>query len=165
MLSESERVALVEAIHASPTQLVLAVTGGGQAVITDLLNVAGASATVLEIIVPYSADSLSDLVAGHGDADSAVSAETAISMAAACLARATQLAPNTSRVLGVACTAAIATTREKRGEHRAHIAIVGHSGTVATEAVELTKGQLNRVEEDRSIADSVLCQLAAVAAI
>ncbi len=48
----------IEKIHKSPWQIVLAVTGGGSAVISDLLNVPGASKTVLEAIVPYSNESL-----------------------------------------------------------------------------------------------------------
>ena len=49
---------LVAQIHAAPGQMVLAVTGGGSAAISDLLAVPGGSKTLLEAIVPYSAESL-----------------------------------------------------------------------------------------------------------
>lgn len=155
-------MALVESIHASPTQLVIAVTGGGHAVITDLLAVAGASATMLEAIVPYSAASLDQLVSGEASASGAVSAATATAMARSCLERAQHLAPDAKQLLGVACTATIATNRQKRGEHRGHIAIVDSTNAVnVAEIVPLTKGQLSRIEEDQTIADEILHHLAA----
>ncbi|MFZ1932489.1 MAG: hypothetical protein WAU84_01980, partial [Thermoguttaceae bacterium] len=45
---------LVEQIHDSPTRIVLAVAGGGSRAIADLLEVPGASRTLLEAVVPYS---------------------------------------------------------------------------------------------------------------
>jgi hypothetical protein len=45
---------LVEQIHDSPTRIVLAATGGGSRAIADLLEVPGASRTLLEAVVPYS---------------------------------------------------------------------------------------------------------------
>ena len=49
---------LVEQIHDSPTRIVLAATGGGSRAIADLLEVPGASRTLLEAVVPYSASAL-----------------------------------------------------------------------------------------------------------
>ena len=46
---------LVEQIHDSPMRIVLAATGGGSRAIADLLEVPGASRTLLEAAVPYSA--------------------------------------------------------------------------------------------------------------
>ena len=161
MFTPDERIALVESIHQSPAQLVLAVTGGGHAIITDLLGVAGASATVLEAIVPYSAQSLHELV-GPGHANhSAVSPEMAGAMAVASARRAGVLGPEGSHFLGVACTATIATNRAKRGEHRAHIAIAKTGGAMLVEeSVTLERGAFTRVEEDRLVADHLLQQLA-----
>ena len=53
---------LVEQIHATPTKLVMYVTGGGMHAPTWLLSVAGASRTVLGVRIPYSHESLADLV-------------------------------------------------------------------------------------------------------
>ena len=47
-------VAVVAAIHASPTRAVLACAGGAAQVLTWLLASPGASNTVLEASVPYS---------------------------------------------------------------------------------------------------------------
>ena len=52
LFTDTQRRALVRALHLTPAQLVLAITGGGFGVLTDLLLVPGASGTVLEITVP-----------------------------------------------------------------------------------------------------------------
>jgi len=49
---------LVQQIHDSPTRIVLAATGGGSRAIADLLEVPGASRTLLEAVVPYSAPAM-----------------------------------------------------------------------------------------------------------
>jgi len=164
----TDRTALVARIHATPTLLVLAVTGGGVAALTDLLGVPGASRTVLEVLVPYAETSLRELT-GPGPADAgagAVSQVTAEAMAASCLARARHLAPEAPDdvVIGVACTAALVTDRLRRGAHRAHLAVArpDRSGGIAVthQLVELDKGRLDRVGEDRAVADAVLALIA-----
>lgn len=159
--SDATRRALVEAMHATEWRVVLAVAGGGNAAITDLLDVPGASRTVLEIRVPYARSSLDELVAGQtiDPKVSAVSAPMAEAMAQACLARAAGLAGDDSpeRVLGVACTAALATDRQRRGDDRAHIAVAGPAG-VTHEYLELSAA--GRTEQDRTVADAVLATIA-----
>ncbi len=170
------RRALVAAIHETDTRLVLAVAGGGNAAITDLLDVPGASRTVLEIVVPYAEPSLAALLADAPDPDpagpdvlgpdpaGAVSRATAEAMAAACLHRARRLADRpadaaASTVIGVACTAALVSDRPKRGEHRAHVAVADGDG-VTHRRVGLTKGALDRIGEDRVVADALLVAIA-----
>ena len=58
---------LVTAIHAAGRPLVLIVTGGGSLAISDLLTVPGASRTVLEALVPYSGESLTELLGKRPD--------------------------------------------------------------------------------------------------
>ena len=66
--------------------MVVAITGGGGRAITDLLTVPGASATVLEAVVPYSLPALEDWLGGK--VDHACSERTARAMAmAACVAK------------------------------------------------------------------------------
>lgn len=141
--------------------MVLAVTGGGVAAITDLLRVPGASRTVLEVLVPYAETSL---VALLGEPPSQATSEaTARSMALACRRRAQALASDRQPVAGVACTAALVTDRPKRGDHRAHIAVAasGEERDLTTWFVGLDKGDLDRVGEDRAVADVVLRAIAA----
>lgn len=163
-MDRQDRLGLVEAIHGSATMLVLAVAGGGNAIVTDLLNVPGASATILEIRVPYVAAALDELVAGHrpvgsGDDSGSCSEPTAKAMAAACLARARSLAGPEVTVAGVACTAALVTDRPKRGPHRAHLAVATATG-IEHRLFRLEPGALDRAGEDRVVADELLRLLA-----
>ncbi len=160
----NDRRRTVEAIHNTETKLVLAVAGGGNAVITDLLDVPGASRTILEVRVPYAEAALTDLLASQPRTDGsagagAVSQTTAEAMAAACLARARELAPH-DHVIGVACTAALVSDRAKRGDHRAHVAVALGDGAAGLDVrhhrIGLDKGTLDRAGEDRVVADAVL---------
>lgn len=54
--------ATVEAIHSSPTQAVLYVSGGASQALGHLMSVPGASNTVLESVVPYSRMSMIQLL-------------------------------------------------------------------------------------------------------
>ncbi len=160
-LSQPRRDELVQRLHDSPVMLVAAITGGGNAFITDLLNVAGASRTVLEVIVPYSDTALNELLAADhryvADGSRAVSTATGEALARACFSRAQRLAGgNPAAVLaGVACTATLVTDRPKAGEHRAHLAICSSRGTTST-PVNLPKGLHDRATEDRLVADALL---------
>jgi nicotinamide mononucleotide (NMN) deamidase PncC len=100
---------------------VIAVTGGGSGVISALLEVPGASASVLEAIVPYAASALADWLGGTPD--HFCSERTARAMAMAAFERAQELSDaDGHRLLGIAVTASLASNRPKRGAHRIHIA-------------------------------------------
>src|SRR5262245_38362286 len=106
----------IEAMHAAPHGVVLICTGGGAAAIQWLLVVPGASATVLEALVPYSHEALADLL-GSSPAK-ATSPETAQAMAERAYERARRWSGDDSRpLIGAGCTATLATNYLKRGEH------------------------------------------------
>ncbi|MGI9616750.1 MAG: CinA family protein [Acidimicrobiales bacterium] len=164
--ADDGRRRIVAAIHDAEPRLVLAIAGGGNAAITDLLDVPGASRTVLEVVVPYAEPALIDLLIDRPGASmpdlattGAVSQQTVEDMAASCLHRARRLAHRldleSNQLLGVACTAALVSDRPKRGAHRAHIAVARADG-IAHRRVDLKKGQLDRAGEDRVVADAVL---------
>ena len=121
---------LVEAIHASPRLAVIAVTGAGGQALAWILGVPGASRTVLEALVPYGAKSMAQFL-GHEPSQS-VSPETAREMARAAYAKALDLRQRQEPVVGVACTATIATDRPKRGQHRCCIATWDDTGAPTT---------------------------------
>ena len=152
-MTATERLQLIDQIHDSPLMVVIAVSGGGVASISDLLLVPGASRTVLEVQVPYSFSALSDLL-GYPP-EQAVSQEVAEKMALACQVRAEQLSEGSLPTAGVACTAALVTDRQRRGDNRAHIALAT-SGSLASSHVALEKGLHDRVTEDRIVSDEVL---------
>ena len=149
--------ALVQRIHDSETLAVVSVAGAGTAAISWLLGVAGASRTVLEITVPYASSALTEFV-GHEPAQF-VSEETARAMARSAYKRALHLRDGSQPVVGIACTATIATDRPKRGEHRCHIAAWDGSG-VTTYNLTFVKGLRDRAGEDEIASLLVLRALA-----
>lgn len=157
------REQLVASLHACGRQVVLAVTGGGSLAISDLLSVPGASAFVLEARVPYSPAALAEWLGR--EPEQSCSRETALAMAVVAWQRASQLAGSSATTIGVGCTAALTSSRPKRGDHRAWIAT--HSATTTRLfGLTLAKGQRDRAAEERLVADAVLqllgesCELA-----
>lgn len=140
--------ALIARIHAANRPAVLAVTGGGSGGIAQLLAVPGASRTVLSAVVPYAAEALSQWLGVRPE--EFCSDWTARAMAMRAYDQARHLAP-TSDVVGVACTASLASDRPKRGPHRVHLAFQTRS-TTATAFLELDKGARGRAEEEQIVA-------------
>ena len=148
---------LVQRIHDSDTMAVVSVAGAGTAAISWLLGVAGASRTVLEILVPYASTSLTEFVGS--EPQQFVSEDTAIAMAKSAYRRALQLRDGASLVVGIACTATIATDRTKRGDHRCHIAAWSGTGYKAYN-LTFVKGLRDRSGEDEIASLLVLRALA-----
>jgi nicotinamide mononucleotide (NMN) deamidase PncC len=142
---------LIEAIHRAPAACVLALTGGGTAAAGALLSVPGGSRTVLEIVVPYHEHALVEFLGRRPE--QFCSAATSRDMARRALERARWLTPGAA-VVGVGCTASLATDRPKRGEHRFHItADTGERQTTCS--LTLTKGSRDR-EGEEAVLDAVL---------
>ncbi len=135
-------------LHATPHKSVLAVAGAGSGAMSWLLGVSGASRTLLETLVPYGRLSMIDLV-GEEPAQY-VSPQNARDMARACYRRGLNLLEDDSPVVGVACTATIATDYTKRGDHRACIATWDGSG-VTSYNLKLDKGHRDRVGEEEVV--------------
>ncbi|KAG2501910.1 hypothetical protein HYH03_000408 [Edaphochlamys debaryana] len=136
---------LIHSIHANKSKAVVYATGGAVQSISWLLSVPGASATVLEACVPYSRDSLVDILGK--EPEQYCSAATAGAMAAAAYRRAATLSPFGSSVVGVAATCSLATVPLKRGEHRAYVAVHSGGGSRCV-GLTLAKGARSRVGED-----------------
>ncbi|MDR0392592.1 MAG: hypothetical protein LBH59_11830 [Planctomycetaceae bacterium] len=60
-----------------------------------------------------------------------------------------------ANLIGVGCTASLATNRVKTGDHRVYVAIQTLWGTFAF-SLKLNKGERTRCEEDRLVADLIL---------
>jgi hypothetical protein len=141
---------LVRQIHARPRPLVLATTGGGSGAISGLLQVPGASRTVLEAVVPYAASALIDWIGARPEQFCAP--RTARAMAMAAWQRARDLTRNVAdtdvkQLIGIGCTASLASDRPKRGVHRAFVALQTLSLT-ATWSLHLESGRRGRREEE-----------------
>ena len=149
--------ASIARIHASPLRAMLVVTGGGTQAIADLLAVPGASRTVLEVVVPYSAAALAKFLGASPN--QAVSVETAAALARAAYKRALVLHAAKDPLVGLACTATLATDRLKKGAHRAHLG-VSTAAETRVYSCTLTKGARDRQGEERLVSDLLLTLLA-----
>ncbi len=139
---------LIGELHAVPHKMALAAAGAGSSALSWLLGVSGASRTLLEARVPYGRRSMIDLVGG--EPAQYVSPPTARAMARAAYRRGLALLEDDSPVAGVACTAAIATDRPRRGDHRACIA-VWDARQVTTYNLLLDKGKRDRPGEEAAV--------------
>ena len=162
MQQQGTQLELVQRIHDSDTMAVVSVAGAGTAAISWLLSVAGASRTVLEILVPYASSSLIEFVGS--EPEQFVSEETAVAIAKSAYGRALQLRDGTEPVVGIACTATIATDRTKRGDHRCHIAAWSGTGYKAYN-LTFVKGLRDRAGEDEIASKLVLRAIAESAGV
>jgi nicotinic acid mononucleotide adenylyltransferase/nicotinamide mononucleotide (NMN) deamidase PncC len=154
---------VIERIHASGNRLVVSVTGGGSGAIAALLQVPGASASVLEALVPYAATALEQWLGGPPD--HYCSERTARAMAMAAFERARKLSDADPRLLrGIGATASLATTRPKRGPHRAHVAWQSAQVT-AVVSCEFAKGERTRAQEELAAAQLILEAVAEACAV
>jgi nicotinamide mononucleotide (NMN) deamidase PncC len=158
MAARDQQQELVQGIHSSGHQIVLAATGGGSGAIAALLEVPGASASVLEAVVPYAATALESWLGSKPD--QFCSERTARAMAMAAFDRARALsASDPVRLRGIGATASLATTRPKRGPHRIHVAWQSSDATAAA-SLELVKGQRTRAEEEQIAVQLILDMVA-----
>lgn len=144
---------LVEAIHATPPQVVIQFAGAGSQALAWLHGVGGSSRTLLEATDHYAPASLTGLI-GFTPAQF-TAPEVARAMATKAFIRAGQLAAPGTPVAGIGCTAAIATDRAKRGEHRCCVALCTAAG-VASYILTMTKGRRNRQEEEELVSLTIL---------
>jgi hypothetical protein len=148
----------VEKLHAGPHGVVLVCTGGGSRAIEWLLAVPGASATVLEALVPYSRQALEALIGPLPGR--ATGPETAQAMAERAYDRARRWRSDPERpVVGLGCTATLATHYPKRGDHRAVVA-VRTATDLTLHALTLTKGARDRCGEEELVSRLTLQALA-----
>ena len=147
----------VERLHASPIAVVVAVAGGGANALAWLLGTPGASRTILEALVPYAPYALADFL-GYRPGQMA-SLDTARDMARTAYERARRLAPPGVPIVGVGCTAALATDRPRRGEHRCFVAAWTERAATGY-GVTLVKGLRDREREDEIASRLVVRALA-----
>jgi Cytidylyltransferase-like len=148
---------LISAVHASGRKVALAITGGGSGAIGELLRVPGGSRLLIEAQVPYDAAALATFL-GFAPAQ-ACSADTAIAMARSARARAARLAPEDTDPIGLGATAALASDRPRKGEHRFHIAFA-NSARIAHCTGVMAKGRRDRASEEDLVSHAIILWLA-----
>ena len=155
---DAEITNLVARIHDTPEQSVLAVAGAGNYALAWLLGVGGASRTVLETRVPYGYLAMTNFLGGYAP-EQTVSADTARRMAQSAWRRGLALREGDAPIVGLGCTATIATDRTKRGDHRAYVATWDAAG-VTTDSLMLEKGLRERAGEEDVVSRLVVAALA-----
>ncbi|MEO7910416.1 MAG: hypothetical protein ABIV47_12280 [Roseiflexaceae bacterium] len=153
---------IIEQIHNSAHKLVFEFAGAGSLALFELHSVAGSSRTILEATDRYAATSLVDLLGQVPE--QFVARETASAMAGQAFRRAMRLAEPGTTCLGVACTAAIATDRQRRGEDRCWIAVRDGNG-VSSYGLVMTKGARDRLGEEQLVSQLLLRAIAAACGI
>ena len=148
---------LIAAIHQHAQPVVLVTTGGGASATAELLAVPGASRTVLDAQVPYSSEALIQWLGRRPD--QFCEERTALAMASVAAHRARQLAPQSSPpatgAWGIGCTAALASDRPKRGDHRCFIALQSPHFTTGC-SLTLEKGARTRAAEDQLVGQIII---------
>ena len=148
---------VIEELHAAPGRAVVAVSGAGSSALAWLMEIPGASRTLLEGVIPYSQSSLVGFL-GY-EPEQYVSPDTSRNMARSAYARALELREGEEPVYGLACTATIATDRPKRGDHRACVSLRDDTGTTTYE-LKLAKGSRDRKQEEELVSRLTLRTLA-----
>ena len=106
---------IVNEVHKSPYKLTIVSSGGGTNAISALLEVPGASNTILESHIPYSKESMNSFLNKKPD-DHYCSLDTCLNMAANAFKKSKQIdtSSKTKHLLGISITANLATTYEKK---------------------------------------------------
>ena len=144
----------VKSLHESNVEFVLVFAGAGSHAIDRLLSVPGASKTVLEIMIPYSNNSLDEFLGLKPE--KYVSLETVELMAKKAYDRALQLKFNTNgNILGVSITAALPTYYNKKGEIKAYMAICYSMGLIKCE-INFPDQSLSRNDYENIISNLVI---------
>jgi len=135
----------VDRILNSGARLGLATTGGGSELISWLLNHPGASRAVLEAQVPYCTAALGAYLGAPGP--HRVEERTAVEMAGKAYVRGCRLGGSGEGVVGLGCTAALATGRVRRGEDRGHVAL-RRQGEYRIYSLYFNRGAAGRIEQE-----------------
>jgi nicotinamide mononucleotide (NMN) deamidase PncC len=139
----------IERILNSGFRAVLVTTGGGSGALNALLTTSGASRFVTEAHVPYSPEALERFLGEK--VEQSCSPETARKLAQ------TAVRNQESGVVGISCSAALMTDRERRGDDRAFICIK----TVGAEKLyALHFSKTSRAEQEVLLSDWLLVLIA-----
>lgn len=147
----------IREIHATRANTVVYCSGAGANSISWLLGVSGASRTVLESLVPYSNNSLIELL-GY-EPTQFFSKDVSVEMSRSAYERGLYLREGNDSIIGIGCTAAISTDRLRHGDNGCFISVWSSFG-VTTYSLTLDRVRNNRDEEENIIARLIIKALA-----
>ena len=144
---------IIQAIHDTPGLWVVAATGGGSGALSGLLEVSGASRTLIEATIPYAPPALASYL-GHAPRQAAGPA-TARAMAMAAFQRCRVLQGDLPAPLfGLGCCAALTTDRTRRGTDRCFVAVQSLTTTFEV-SLTLTSNQRDRPAQEALCAELI----------
>jgi len=149
---------VIRSLADAGAKAVVVSTGGGSEAISHLVSTPGASAAVLEGLVPYARESVDRLLGGPQE--TYCSSRAARRLAVMAWQRACGYGAAPEQAVGAAVTASLRTTQPKRGEHRVIVAVQTLAAT-SVAMVVLEKGARSRAEEERIAAALLLSRLVA----
>ena len=142
-----------------PPQIVGYITGGGAQLTPWLLGIAGASQSILELSMPYSKQSLEQILGV--ELEQYCSSDVARDLAEAAFIQAKKLSGESikaNQCIGLGCTASIRSDPMRRGDHRCHVAVRTATGIHELELC-LAKGARSRTSEDAIVSRVALLAL------
>ncbi len=142
----------IELIHQGDEKFAIVLAGGGSSAISRLLEVPGASNTLLSAFIPYHEVEMNQYLGGKPD--SACSSQTARALAMVAWQRAKAIVPG-RRTFGIGVTAALATNRTRRGEDRCFLAVQSIESTRVM-GVVFDKSGRTREEEEQKCSELIL---------
>tara|TARA_B100001964_G_scaffold220639_1_gene263976 strand:+ start:12677 stop:13852 length:1176 start_codon:yes stop_codon:yes gene_type:complete len=148
---------IVAKIHSAPHRLVFEFAGAGSLALAWLHSRGGSSRTVLEATDRYA--SLSTIELLGKTPDRFVASNTATAMATHAYQRGLRLGAGTDPIIGIGCTATIATNYNKRGNHGCRISVVDKT-SLSQYSITFDKGARNRLDEETLVSKIVLNGLA-----
>tara|TARA_B100000519_G_scaffold203311_1_gene225516 strand:+ start:3395 stop:4534 length:1140 start_codon:yes stop_codon:yes gene_type:complete len=143
----------IERIHECDVKIVLSVSGAGTKALSWLLEVPGASNSLIEANVPYSVKSMTAHL--NSTPENFVSSSTSLMMAEQAYRRGVKLRSSNNKIVGVSCTAAISTSRKRKGDNQAFISFWSDS-VRNTVHIKFMKGKLTRREEEELVSQSII---------
>ena len=138
---------MLRAIHANQHQVVMAITGGGSKAIGQLLEIPGASQTLLEAVVPYAPAALSAWLGNAPEQFCSVTTARAMAMRAWLQARKFSDMDDPLLLVGMGTTASLASNHPKRGTHRIHVAVQTATSTASSTLILTSKKRDRKKEE------------------
>jgi hypothetical protein len=156
-------LALIEKLHATPTRCVLHTTGAGGSAIQALLSVAGCSKTLLNATIPYSQQATFQLL-DHVPSK-LLSADVGRDLAHHAYLEALKLVGNEGRpVVGIGATAAIQTSRQRRGDDAVYVSSWADDAAVTDYSLVMSKDR-TRGEQEALVQAVILKALADAAGV
>lgn len=128
---------MIESIQSSGYKACIVMSGGGISAINEILSHAGASRFVLDAQIPYNQIAFNNYL--KQTPDSYCSEDTTKLLSQQAYQNALTLSDD--KVIGIACTAAIATNRVRRGADRAYVSITSSDKTEVIKVDLRTKGR------------------------